>query len=74
MERTKAFAIFKSVIWCMGLAYVDEPGKDNNSVKYLLVQQDLFDRTVNANKTKTKASEEKVRGFLFMITDKSLPK
>ena len=32
----------------MDLAYVDKLAKENNSVKYLLVRQDLFDRTVNA--------------------------
>ena len=32
----------------MDLAYVDKLAKDNNSVKYLLVCQDVFYRTVDA--------------------------
>ena len=44
----KAFARFKDEIYCMDLAYVDKLAKDNNAVKYLLVRQDLFDRTVDA--------------------------
>ena len=53
-KRTKAFARFKSKIWCMELAYVDKLAKDNNGVKYLLVRQDLFDRTVDEKKRKQK--------------------
>ena len=44
----RAFARFKGEIWCMDLAYVDKLAKDNNGVKYLLVRQDLFDRSVDA--------------------------
>ena len=44
----KAFARFKNEIWCMDLAYVDKLAKDNKGVKYLLVRQDLFDKTVDA--------------------------
>ena len=42
----------------MDLAYVDKLAKDNNGVKYLLVHQDLFDRTVNAKGMKTRDSKE----------------
>ena len=58
----------------MDLAYVDKLAKDNNGVKYLLVRQDLFDRTVDANWMKTKDSKETVRAFLTMITKKNRPK
>ena len=44
----KAFARFRNVIWCMDLAYVDKLAKQINGVKFLLVRQDLFDRTVIA--------------------------
>ena len=44
----KAFARFKNEICCMDLAYVDKLAKDNTGVKYLLVRQDLIDRTVDA--------------------------
>ena len=66
----KAFARFKNETWCKDLAYVDKPAKDNNGVKYLLVRQDLFDRTVDAKGMKTKNSKETVRAFLTMFTKK----
>ena len=56
------------------MAYVDKLAKDNNSVKCLLVPQDLFDRTVDAKRMKTKDSNEKVRAFLLMITKKNPPR
>ena len=73
-KRMKAFARFRNEIWCMDLAYVDKLAKDNNGVKYLLVRQDLFDRTVDAKGMKTKDSKEIVRAFLTMITKKNRPK
>ena len=72
-KRMKAFARFKNEIWCMDLAYVDKLAKDNNGVKYLLVRQDLFDRTVDAKGMKTKDSKETVRAILTMITKKNRP-
>ena len=54
IKRMKAFARFKNEIWCMDLAYVDKLAKDNNGVKYLLVREDLFDRTVDAKEMKKK--------------------
>ena len=73
-KRMRAFARFKSEISCMDLAYVDKLAKDNNGVKYLLVRQDLFDRTVNAKGMKTKDSQETVKAFSSMITKKNRPK
>ena len=73
-KKKKAFARFKNEIWCMDLAYVDKLAKDNNGVRYFLVRQDLFDRTVDAKGMKTKDSKETVRAFLTMITKKSRPK
>ena len=70
----RAFARFKNEIWCMDLAYVDKLAKDNNGVKYLLVRQDLFDRTVDAKGMKTKDSKETVKTFSKMITKKNRPK
>ena len=58
----------------MDLAYVDKLAKDNNGVKYLLVRQDLFDRTVEAKGMKTKDSRETVKTFPWMITKKDRPK
>ena len=66
----KAFARFKNEIRCMDLAYVGKLAKDNNSVKYLLVRQDLFDRTVDAKGMKTRDSKDFVRAFLNMIKKK----
>ena len=68
----KAFARFKNEIWCMDLAYVDKLAKDSNGVKYLLVRQDLFDRTVDAKGMKSKESKETVRAFLTMTTEKRI--
>ena len=59
----KAFGRFKNGIWCIDLAKVDKLAKDNNGVKYLLVHQDLFDRTVDAKGIKTKDSKETVLVF-----------
>ena len=73
-KRMKAFARFKNEIWCMDLADVDKLAKDNNDVNYLLVRQDLFDRTVDAKGMKSKDSKETVRAFLSMVTKKNRPK
>ena len=56
----KAFARFENEIWCMNLAHVGKVAKVNNGVKYLLVRQDLFDRTEDAKGMKTKDSKETV--------------
>ena len=45
----------------MDLAYVDKPAKDNNGVSYVLVRQDLFDRTVDA-----KGMKKKIQRKLFV--------
>ena len=66
-----AFARSQTEFWWMDLAYVDKLAKDNNGVKYLLVRQDLFDRTVDAKGMKSKDSKETVRAFLSMITKKN---
>ena len=58
----------------MDLAYVDKLAKKNSGVKYLLVRQDLSDRTVNAKRMKTKDSQETVKAFPSMITKKNRPK
>ena len=73
-RRMRAFARFKNEICYMDLAYVDKLAKDNNGVKYLLVRQDLFDRTVDAKGMKTKDSKETVKTFSKMITRKNRPK
>ena len=52
----------------MDLAYFDRLAKENNGEKNLLVPQDLFDRTVNAEGMKTKDSQETVKAFSSMIT------
>ena len=70
----KGFARFKNGNWCVDLAYVDKVAKDNNGVKYILVRQDLFDRTVDAKEMKTKDSQETVHAFLTMKTKKIAPK
>ena len=54
----------------MDLANVDKIAQDNNDVLYHLFRQDLFDRTVDSKRRKTKDSKETVRAFLTMITEK----
>ena len=58
----------------MDLAYVDKLAKDHNGVKYLLVRQDLFNRTVDAKGMMTEDSKETVKTFSKMITKKKGPK
>ena len=70
----RAFARFRTEIWCMDLAYVDKMSKENNGVKYSIVRQDLFDGTVNAKGMKTKDSQETVKAFSSMITKRNRPK
>ena len=70
----RVFARFRSEIWCMDLAYVDKLAKENNGVKYLLVRQDLFDRTVKAKGMKSKDAQETVKAFSSMITKRNRPK
>ena len=73
-KRIKAFARFENDNWCMDFAYVDKLAKDKNCVKFLLLRQDLSDRTVDAKGMKTKSSKETFRAFLTMITKKPRPK
>ena len=73
-KRMRAFARFRNDIWYMDYAYNDKLTKEINGVKYLLVRQDLFDRTVNAKGMKTKDSQETVEGFSSMITKENRPK
>ena len=58
----------------MDFAWFDKLAKENNGVKFLLIRQDLFDRTVNAKGMKTKDSQETVKAFSSMITKKYRPK
>ena len=58
----------------MDLTYVDKLAKDKKGVKFLLVRQNLFARTVDAKGLKTKDSEETVKTFSKMITKKNRPK
>ena len=73
-KKMRAFARFRNKIWCMDLAQVDKLAKENNGVKYLLVREYLFERTVNAKGTRTKDSQETVKTFSSMTTKRSRPK
>ena len=74
IRRMRAFPRFRNEIWGMDLAYVEKLAEENNGVKYLLVRQDFFDRTVNAKGMKTKDSQETVKAFSSMITKRNRPK
>ena len=58
----------------MDLAFVDNLAKDNDGVKYLLVRQNMFDRTVDAKGMKTKDPKETVKIFPTLITNKESTK
>ena len=57
----------------MDLAYVDKLARDKNDVKFLLVLQDLFDRTADAKGMKTEDSKVTVHAFWFWL-QKNRPK
>ena len=73
-KRMKAFARYKNEIWCMDLAFVDKLSRDNKGIKYLLVRQDVFDRTIDVRGLKSKDSKETVKAFMQMITKTKRPK
>ena len=60
-----AFAKLISEIWFKDLAYVDNVAK--KGIKFLLVRQDLFNRTVNAKGMKTKDFQETVKAVSSLI-------
>ena len=62
-KRIKAFARFSNEFWCMDLAYVTKLANDNNGVKYQLVRQDKFDRTVDAKARKKRFQKKRFISF-----------
>ena len=68
-----AFARFEDEIWLSNLAYVDRLAENNTGVKYLLVRQNLFDRTLDAKGIRTKDSKEIVQTFSKLINKKNRP-
>ena len=58
----------------MDLAYVDKLAKENSGVKYLLVRQDLFDRTVNAKGMKKKRFPRNCESLFFHDYEKKATK
>ena len=73
-KRMKAFARFGKESWCMSLAYVDKIAKNKNVLKCLIVRQDLFDGTVDAEEKKTTTSKEIFWAFLSIVTKKNRQK
>ena len=65
---------FKSGSLVVDLAYVNKLAKENNGVKYLLVRQDLFDRTVVAKGMEWKEIKGTDCALLAVITKKNQPK
>ena len=66
LKRMEAFATIESKIWDMNLTNVDKLAKEKNVVKFLLVCQDLLDRTEHGEKDGKQRLPEKVfRAFLF---------
>ena len=58
---------------CIDIAYIDKLAK-MNGVKYLLVLQDLLDKTVDAEGMKTIASKQLFRAFFIMIAENNRTK
>ena len=57
----------------MDLAYVDKLSKDNREKEYLLVRQDVFDKTIDVRGLKTKHSKEALIVIAQMITKRKRP-
>ena len=73
-KRKRAFARFRNETWCIDLAFIDNLAEEINGVKFLLVRQDLFDRTVKAEGMKTKDPQETVKAFSSMTTKRNRSK
>ena len=61
--RTEAFLRFNNEIRCTDLACVEKLAGNNESVKFLLIRQDWFDRTTDRKRKKIKNSKESVRAI-----------
>ena len=59
VKSVKAFVRLKN------LTYIEKIARDNNRIKFLLVNKDLFDWTVDAKGRQTKGSQETARAFSF---------
>ena len=70
----KALARFKNVIWNMDHAFVGKLATEFIGTKYLLVRQNLFDRTVYAKGMESKDSKETVEASATVITKRIVPK
>ena len=73
-KKMKAISRFEYENCCMDLASVDKLAKDHKRVKYSVVGQDLFDRTVDAKGRKTKDFKESVGAISNRVTKKNRPK
>ena len=70
----RAFGRFRNEYWFIDFAYVDNLAREINGIKFSLVRQDLFGRTVNAKGMKTKDSQETVKTFSSKVTKRNLSK
>ena len=64
----KAFYRFRNENWCKEAANLDKLVRDNNGVKYIVVRQNLLDRTVDTKGSKKKLPNETVRVFSNIVT------
>ena len=71
-KRMRALARFRNEIWCMDLAHVDKLAKENNGVKYLLVHQYLFDRTVKNKRFPRNCKCFFIHAYRKELTEKEL--
>ena len=67
----KPFASFISETWRMELPDVDKMAKDNNGVRYVIVRQGLFDRTLVGAGMKTNDFKKTARAVFTNITERN---
>ena len=73
-NRVKAFVRFKNENWCTDLVYVDKLAKVFNGLKYLLVGQDLFDRSRDAKKWEQRIPKERSVHFCLGLQKRIDPR
>ena len=72
-KTLKAIARFRIEVWWLDLAYADKQAEDKKGVTFLLVRQNLIERSVDAKRTETNESKVTLRALLKMITKQNWP-
>ena len=67
-KRLNAFTGFDSKLWCSFLSYFEKLAKEKNGIKFLLVRQELFKKTVEDKGMKTNCLQRTQRTFRVFST------